>query len=341
MQAVVGRTLDLVVCNAEVAQLAVVLEHTLPQVDDPRLVLVVQVALHKVLAELNDLSKRQALSRCTVQAARGLHDLQSLVVGGAEGNSTQPVVNRRKQLATRLTLLRPALLVRLNHLLAHGDRRAKLDDSTGAELVRVKVRETNGNELDIQTWVLRHRAERHDSKTRLEREKVGAVVRPALGEDTNSPIVVQAIKHCTVCLFLVDMRQDLVGETVFLLHVRADTRRGFNVRRSILGRDGELGRQADLGVGNDFGNSSLGVARRLWQQELRARRSHLGFELCVLADDEQRVVVRQPNPSRTRLCVISSAGHGYGVEQPRDEADKLAFHGLGLDCKEHNPPCWR
>lgn len=63
--------------NAHVAELAVVHEDTLAKLDDSGLVLVVEVALHEVLAELDNLAEGQVLAGDAVEATGSLDDLVS------------------------------------------------------------------------------------------------------------------------------------------------------------------------------------------------------------------------------------------------------------------------
>lgn len=100
----VGSALDLVVCDAHVAELAVVHKRALAELDNPGVVLVLEVSLHEVLAELDDLAEGEVLARDTVEAAGSLDNLTSarpscethlegLPVGGAESDGAEGVVD--------------------------------------------------------------------------------------------------------------------------------------------------------------------------------------------------------------------------------------------------------
>jgi hypothetical protein len=84
-----------------------------------------------------------------------------------------------QQLPARLALLRSSNFVHLDELLVDRDRRSKLDDGAGAELVRVEVGQADGNELDVELRVSGHGAEGHDGEAGFEGEEVGPVVRAA------------------------------------------------------------------------------------------------------------------------------------------------------------------
>lgn len=160
--------------------------------------LVVEVSLNEPLVELDNLAKRETLTGRFVQSSRRLDDLrekgrivrlvynrkstgetdhQRLEIRGPDGDSLESLVDDVEQLAARGSLVLSTLLEFADEFRWDVERSTKLDNGATPELVRMEVREADGDDLDLEVRVGRHRAEGHDRHTSLEGQEVSPVVR--------------------------------------------------------------------------------------------------------------------------------------------------------------------
>ncbi len=196
------------VADVQVAKLPVVLGDRLLQLDNARVVLVPLVAQGQPAVQLNNHWKRELLAGRVIQPPGGLDDHQGVVVGRRDGHGAQRRVHKVEKLANRVSSL--VVLIHLDELRRDLERWAEFHDGPRTELVRVEVVHADRDNPEAAVGGLGECPQRHDGHTGLEREQLGAVVTPSLGENADAPAGLETVKHGLVDLGLVDMGGQLV-----------------------------------------------------------------------------------------------------------------------------------
>lgn len=199
------RPFDLMILETEITKLSVVSLDLVCKPDHPRFVPVDLVRLDEPFGQLDDLAEGPLLSGRLVQSSTGVNNHQGLGVRGPDRHGLQSIVDQFQQLSTSFSLHRAALIKQVDELARHLDRGSEFDDSSRPELVRMKIRKSDRDDLDLEILVLRHGSERHYRDPSFERQEIRSIVRSSFGEDSDGTVLVETLVDVSVDLVLINI----------------------------------------------------------------------------------------------------------------------------------------
>jgi hypothetical protein len=127
-----------------------------------------------------------------------------------------------------------------------------------------------------------------------------------LWKDPDTTSLIESLKDSSIGVCLLDMRQDLVLQTLLALAIRPDSSRRLDIRTPILGRHDKFSLQPKLGIGQDLVYGSRGVTGGFRQDE-GSTGVYLGRELGIDAFDKKGIGFGEEETTGTGFGIVCGA----------------------------------